>query len=72
MFLELFLFETQMILLTRGGIHCIARFSFGTYIFCAGTHWSGSWSMVTVLLISSYIECIHICIAAFIVHFVYR
>ena len=31
MFFELFLFETQMILLTKGWVHCIARFSFGTY-----------------------------------------
>ena len=26
--------------MTKGGIHCISRSSLGTFILCAGTHWS--------------------------------
>ena len=56
MFLELFLFAKKMKFLTKGGIHCISRSSLGTFILCAGTHWSNGRSMMTtVLLISSYI-----------------
>ena len=40
MFLELFLFAKKMKFLTKGGIHCISRSSLGTFISCAGTHWS--------------------------------
>ena len=74
MFLELFLFAKKMKFLTKGGIHCISRSSLGTFILCAGTHWSNWRSMMTVLLILSYIvfRVIHICTAAFIVHNVYR
>ena len=39
-FLELFLFAKKMKFLTKGGIHCISRSSLGTFILCAGTHWS--------------------------------
>ena len=74
MFLELFLFAKNMKFLTKVGIRCIFRPSLGTFILCAGTHWSNRRSVMTVLLISSYIVCraIHICTAAFIVHNVYR
>ena len=74
MFLDLFLFAKKMKFLTKGGIHCISRSSLGTFISCAGTHWSNGRSMMTVLLISPYIvyRAIHICTAAFIVHNVYR
>ena len=74
MFLELFLVAKKMKFLTKGGIHCISRSSLGTFILCAGTHWSNWRSMVTVLLISSYIVCrtIHTFNAAFKVHNVYR
>ena len=70
MFKELFLFAKKMKFLTKGGIYRISRSSLGTFILCAGTHWSNLRSMTTMLLISSYIVCraIHICTAAFIVH----
>ena len=73
MFLELFLFAKKMKFLNKGGIRCISRSSLGTFVLCAGTHWS-NWGMMTVLLILSYIvsRAIHICTAAFIVHNVYR
>ena len=67
--------KTKMKFLTKGGIHCISRSSLGTFILCAGAHWSNCRNMMTVLLISSCIVCraIHIiCTAAFIVHDVYR
>ena len=54
MFLELFLFAKKMKFSTKGGIYCISRSSLGTFILCAGTHWSNWRSMVTVLLILSY------------------
>ena len=71
MFLELFLFAKKMKFLTKSGIHCIYGPSLGTFILCAGTQSNGR-SMMTVLLILSYIVCLHICTAAFIVHNVYR
>ena len=37
---ELFLLAKKMKFLTKGGIHCISRSSLGTFILCAGTHWS--------------------------------
>ena len=54
----------------RAGFIVFPRSSLGTFILCASTHWSNSRSMMTVLLISSYIVCraIHVCTAAFIVH----
>ena len=63
MFLELFLFAKNMQFLTKGGIHCISRSSLGPFILCAGTHWSNRRSMMTVLLILSYLVCraIHTC-----------
>ena len=39
-FWELVLFAKKMKFLTRGGVHCISRSYFGTFILCAGTHWS--------------------------------
>ena len=40
MILELFLFAKNMKFFTKGGIPCISRSSLGTFILCAGTHWS--------------------------------
>ena len=40
MFLELFLFAKKMKFLTKGRIHCISGSFLGTFILCAGTHWS--------------------------------
>ena len=57
MFLELFLFAKNMKFLTKGGSDCISRSSRGTFILCAGYHWSNWRSMITVLLISWYIVC---------------
>ena len=44
-YLELHVFgavpvRKNMKFLTKGGIHCISRSSLGTFILCAGTHWS--------------------------------
>ena len=64
--------QKTMKFLTKGGIDCTSRSLLGTFILCAGTHWSNCRSMMTVLLISSYIVCIHTCTAAFVVHSVYR
>ena len=74
MSLRVFLFAKKMKFLTKGGIHCISQ------VFPWPFYFMREHSLVeltehddAVLLISSYIVCIHICTAAFIVHIsVYR
>ena len=73
MSLRVFLFAKNMKFLTKGGIHCISQ------VFPWHFYFMRERSLVeltehddAVLLISSYIVCIHICTAAFIHISVYR
>ena len=70
MSLRVFLFAKKMKFLTKGGIHCISQV-FPWHFYFMREH-----SLVKLTEHddkSSYIVCIHICTAAFIVHIsVYR
>ena len=74
MSLRVFLSAKKMKFLTKGGIHCISQvFPWHFYFMCEHSLVKLTEHDDRVLLISSYIVCIHICTAAFIVHIsVYR